>query len=83
MPAFDSTSTLGGVARAGTPAPVVQRLNAALAKMLEMPAVKAQFLQQGVYALPPTSPDKAAERLRDEVTRWQKVITEAGIESDS
>ncbi|MCA7085769.1 tripartite tricarboxylate transporter substrate binding protein [Cupriavidus sp. DB3] len=83
MPALDVSSTFGVLAPAGTPAPVVQRLNAALAKMLEMPAVKAQFLQQGVYALPPTSPDKAAERLRDEVTRWQKVITEAGIESDS
>ncbi|MCZ3099968.1 tripartite tricarboxylate transporter substrate-binding protein, partial [Acinetobacter baumannii] len=69
MPALDVSSTFGVLAPAGTPAPVVQRLNAALAKMLEMPAVKAQLLQQGVYALPATTPDKAAERLRDEVSR--------------
>ena len=83
MPSLDVSSTFGVLAPAGTPAPVIQRLNGALAKILEMPDVKAQFLQQGVYAAQATTPEKAAERLRDEVSRWQKVITDAKIQSDS
>ncbi|MGO4305578.1 tripartite tricarboxylate transporter substrate binding protein [Cupriavidus sp. RAF12] len=83
MPALDVSSTFGVLAPAGTPAPVVERLNAAIARMLEAPDVKDQFLKQGVYALSPTSPDKAADRLRTEVTRWEKVITDAQIKSDS
>jgi tripartite-type tricarboxylate transporter receptor subunit TctC len=82
MPALDVASTFGVLAPAGTPTAVIDRLNAALAKILETPDVKAQFLQAGVYALAPTSPDKAAERLRTEVTRWEKVITDAQIKSD-
>ncbi|KWR87220.1 Bug family tripartite tricarboxylate transporter substrate binding protein [Cupriavidus sp. IDO] len=83
MPTLDVSSTFGVLAPAGTPAPVVELLNAALARILAMPDVKAQFLKQGVYALPPTTPEKSAERLRTEVTRWEKVITDAHINSDS
>ncbi len=83
MPSLDVSSTFGVLAPAGTPAPVVERLSAALTRILAMPDVKAQFLKQGVYALPPTTPEKAAERLRIEVTRWEKVITDAHINSDS
>jgi tripartite-type tricarboxylate transporter receptor subunit TctC len=82
MSALDVSSTFGVLAPTGTPPAVVDRLNAALAKMLEAPDVKEQFLKQGVYALAPTSPDKAADRLRTEVSRWEKVITDAQIKSD-
>ncbi len=44
-------STFGVLAPSqARPAAVVERLNAALAKMLEAPDVKEQFLKQGVYA---------------------------------
>ncbi|QET05544.1 MULTISPECIES: Bug family tripartite tricarboxylate transporter substrate binding protein [Cupriavidus] len=83
MPQLEVASTFGVLAPAGTPAAIVERLNAAIAKMLDNPEVKEQFLKQGVYAAAPTSPDKSAERLRTEVSRWEKVITDAQIKSDS
>ncbi|CAG9181772.1 Bug family tripartite tricarboxylate transporter substrate binding protein [Cupriavidus pampae] len=83
MPQLEVASTFGVLAPTGTPPAIIERLNAAIAKMLENPEVKEQFLKQGVYAAAPTSPDKSAERLRTEVNRWEKVITEAQIKSDS
>lgn len=82
LPAVEVSSTFGVLAPAGTPAAIVERLNAALAKMVESPEVKEQFLKQGVYASPPTTPAKAAERVRLEVSRWEKVIKDANIKAD-
>ena len=70
------------LAPTATPAAIIDRLNAALAKILELPEVKEQFLRQGVYALPGTTLAKASERLRTEVSRWEKVITDARIKAD-
>ncbi len=82
LPGLEVSSTFGVLAPAGTPAAIVEHLNAALAKIVQSPEVKEQFLRQGVYALPPTTPAKAAERLRSEVSRWEKVIKEANIKAD-
>lgn len=79
---FEVVSNFGVLVPTGTPADIVARLNTELAKIMQNPEAKDQFLQQGVYALPPQAPDKAAERLRLEVTRWNKVITDAGIKAD-
>jgi tripartite-type tricarboxylate transporter receptor subunit TctC len=80
---FEVVSTFGVMVPQGTPPPVVQRLNAELAKIMQDAEAKEQMLGQGVYALAPQTPDKAAARLRDEVSRWAKVIGEAGIVSDN
>jgi len=79
---FDVTSTFGVLAPAGTPADVVARLNAEIGKIMQDPEAKEQFLQQGVYALQPQTPQQAAERLRAEVGRWAKVIDETGVKAD-
>ena len=69
LPAVEVSSTFGVLAPAGTPTAIAERLNAALAKIVESAVVKEQFLKQGVYALPPTTPAKAAERVPAEVSR--------------
>ena len=82
LPALEVSSTFGVLVPAGTPAAIVAQLNAALAKIVESPEVKEKFLAQGVYALPSTTPAKATEHLRTEVSRWEKVIKEANITAD-
>ena len=62
----------------GTPQPVIDRLSAELAKVLVQPEVKAKLLEQGVYA-EVTTPDQAAKRLADEVTKWAKIIKDANV----
>ena len=61
---------------------MVERLNAAVARMVTVAEVKEQFLGQGVYAAAPTTSAQSAERLNQEVERWAQVIAEANIKSD-
>jgi len=79
---FEVVSTFGVMAPAGTPADILARLNTELGKIMQDPAAKEQFLQQGVYALQPQTPPEASTRLKAEVTKWARVIDEAGIKAD-
>jgi len=81
-PAIEISSTFGVLAPAGTPAPIVAQLNAAMAKILESPEVKELLLKQGVFAAAPTSSAKASERLVAEVERWEKLIKKANITAE-
>ena len=82
LPTVEVSSTFGVLAPVATPKDILERLNAAMAKMVGMPDVKEQFLAQGVYAAPATTPEKSAERLAEEVARWAKVIADANIKAD-
>lgn len=82
LPRLEVSSTFGVLAPAGTPPATVERLNAALAKMVQMPEAREMLLKQGVYAAAPTSAAESTERIKTEIVRWEKVITEAHIKSD-
>lgn len=79
---FEVVSNFGVLVPTGTPPDVVARLNTELGKIMRDPAAREQMLQQGVYAFEPQTPAKAAERLQQEVTRWNKLIVDAGIKAD-
>ncbi|GAB3648223.1 Bug family tripartite tricarboxylate transporter substrate binding protein [Ramlibacter alkalitolerans] len=79
---FEVVSTFGVMAPAGTPADVLAKLNTEIGKIMQDPAAKEQFLQQGVYVLPPQTPAQAAERLNAEVGKWARVIDETGVKAD-
>ena len=82
MPALEVSSTFGVLAPVGTPMPIIDQLNSAIAKLLLNPEVKEAFLKQGVYAATPTKPKQSAELLAAEVKRWEKVIKEADIKAE-
>lgn len=81
LPGFDVSSMFGVLAPAGTPEPIVNRLNTELVKILQMPDVKEQLLKQGAFALS-TSPEQTKARIHKEVTQWAKVIQDANIQAD-
>lgn len=81
LPGFDVSSMFGVLAPAGTPEPIVNRLNTELVKILQMPDVKEQLLKQGAFALS-TSPEQTKARIHTEVTQWAKVIQDANIQAD-
>src|SRR5690606_4441502 len=63
---FNVSSLFGVMAPAGTPAPILERINKALLAGLAKQEVKEQLLQQGVYADPLTI-DASKTRLTAEV----------------
>jgi tripartite-type tricarboxylate transporter receptor subunit TctC len=78
---FEVSSTFGILAPAGTPKPIIERLNAELAQAVQFPDVKERLLQQGAFAAS-TTPEEAAKRIRAEIAMWAKVIDEARIKAD-
>lgn len=78
---FEVSSMFGIAAPAGTPAPIVAKLNAALKSILSQQDVKDSMLAQGVFATY-TTPEETAVALRDEVAKWAKVIREGNIQPE-
>ena len=81
IPGYEVSSLFGVLAPAGTPKPIIDRLNAEIQKILATPEAQEQLLQQGAYAVQ-TTPDQAAARVRQEIGMWAKVIKEANIKAD-
>lgn len=78
---FEVSSMFGVLAPAATPPAVIARLSAALKEVMATPEVKDALAAQGAAATY-TSPDEARAAIRDEVSRWSKIVREAGIKPD-
>jgi len=69
---------IGIAAPAGTPAPVVERLNAEFNKALASPEVKAKFASLGVDPVGGSSAE-FTQYVKADVERWAKIIKAANI----
>lgn len=81
LPGMDIALWYGVVAPAGTPAPIVQRLNAELVKILAMPDVRATLTEQGADVAG-GSPEDFAAFMAAESARWSTVVKGAGIKAE-
>src|ERR1700733_14776523 len=79
LPGFDATLTYGLLAPAGTPKPIVDRLNKELRAALADADVKKRIINEGGEPAPTTPAEHAAVIDREE-TKWSAVIRDAGIE---
>jgi tripartite-type tricarboxylate transporter receptor subunit TctC len=80
-PGMDIALWYGVVAPGGTPAPIVQRLNAELARILDMPDVRKSLTEQGADVQGGTAQDFEAF-MRSESARWSTVVKQAGIKPE-
>jgi tripartite-type tricarboxylate transporter receptor subunit TctC len=78
MSDFVVSGVYGLVAPAKTPKAVIDRVHAAAAKALKDPAVLARLATSGSQPIG-AGPDVFGKRIRDEIARWNKVLTEAGV----
>ena len=74
-------SHYGIVAPAGTPRPVVEKLNAALNAALANGEVKRRLAVEGAEALP-VSPDEYAADIAKEEAKWSEIIRKSGMKAD-
>jgi len=70
---YDATFWFGMLAPAGTPAPIIKRLNALLRDVLKEPNVVQTTRRQGLNPVP-SSPEELAALMKDELQRWREVI---------
>jgi tripartite-type tricarboxylate transporter receptor subunit TctC len=76
---FAVSSIYSLLAPAGTPAPVLDRLNRDMQAAVAQPEIRDRLLAQGVAPLPGT-PAETAGQLGNEVTRWARVIRDARLQ---
>jgi len=81
LPQFEMQSWQGVFAPAGTPRPVVERLGRELAAILALPAVQERLRSLGVEP-DGRGPDAFVAFQRDEITKWGRVIRDAGIQPE-
>jgi tripartite-type tricarboxylate transporter receptor subunit TctC len=77
VPGFDATIWLGLLAPPNTPREIVDKLNAAITKVLSEPAARKLMSSAGVDVATST-PEQFAELLKTEYDRWGKVVKETG-----
>lgn len=78
LPGFDVTSWNGMLAPAGTPPPIVARLNAEFNRLLSDPAIQEQMLGLGFEAVGGT-PQQFGDQISAETVRWAKVVKQIGM----
>ncbi|MCZ8313715.1 tripartite tricarboxylate transporter substrate binding protein [Phreatobacter sp.] len=81
LPGFDASQWYGLVAPAGTPAPVIDTLNAICRTTLSTPAMAARLEQEGADAMPST-PDGFASHIASELARWGAVARAANLKAE-
>ena len=80
LPGFDAVLTYGLVAPAGTPRPIIERLNKVLRDALATDEVKRRLAQEGAEPMP-TTPEEHAAIIDREETKWAAIIKSAGIQA--
>jgi len=78
---FEVTTWYGILAPAGTPRPVVKRLNAELVKIMHAPEMKEKLTATGTEPLTST-PEEFAAYIKREIAKWGDVIRKAGVKAD-
>lgn len=81
MPGYEFTSWMGVAVPAGTPAAIIQRLNAELVRALRTPGAQAWFELQGGEVVADL-PEAFAQAVRSEHARWREVIQDARIKAE-
>ena len=69
--------------RAGTPAPIVERLHASAMKALADPATRDRLTKAGCEVPPPRSPAEVLAMWKADYARYGKLVKEAGIKGES
>jgi tripartite-type tricarboxylate transporter receptor subunit TctC len=80
-PGFESTNWYAVFAPAGTPAPIVNRISAEIAKAIQLPDVREFMAREGADAVGST-PQEFAAFFKKEVDRYARVIQTANIRAD-
>jgi tripartite-type tricarboxylate transporter receptor subunit TctC len=81
LPNFDIGIWFGFFYPARTPKPIVERVNAELQKILDMPQVQSRIADMG-YSVAGGRPELLGKRIEDDTAKYRKLVQEAGIQLD-
>ena len=80
LPGFEAVLHYGLIAPAGTPRPIIDKLNVALRAALKDPEVHRHLAAEGAEPLA-TSPDEYAADINREETKWRALVKKSGAKA--
>jgi len=78
VPGFKNITWHSVLVPAGTPKPIVKRLNAELVKIVNLPDVKERFLGQGLTPVGST-PEQMSALIKEESMEYAKLVKQIGL----
>ena len=81
LPGYESVLHYGIVAPAGTPRPVIAKLNAAMREALKAPDTIERMATDGTESFPSTPEEYAADIDREEI-KWSAVVKKSGAKAE-
>lgn len=81
VPGFEASTWHGVLVTGGTPAPIVERLNSELNKILQMPDVRERLAGLGAEIVG-GSAKEFADHIRREIPKWAKVVKAINVQLD-
>ena len=80
-PPLESSTWVMFLAPAGTPRAIIDRLSQEADKAVNAPEIKGRFSEIGIDPVGGT-PEQTSKFLADEIAKWAKVITTAGVKAE-
>jgi len=81
IPGYEATTWYPVLTPAGTPRPIVEKLNTELNAIVRAPDMKERFQMLGIDAIGST-PEALASHIKAELRKWQKVVQLSGARVD-
>jgi tripartite-type tricarboxylate transporter receptor subunit TctC len=82
LPGYEAVTWFGLFATAGTPRPIIDKINAEVRNILAEPAFREKFLAPQMFEPMGSSPEQFADYIKAETQKWAKVIREAKLKID-
>ncbi|MDB5809562.1 MAG: putative exported protein, partial [Betaproteobacteria bacterium] len=81
LPGYEARGWNGILAPAGTPKPIIDRLNKEIVRIVRSPEFAQNLTNEGAFAMGNT-PEEFAAVIRADMKKWSGVIKEAGIKRE-
>jgi tripartite-type tricarboxylate transporter receptor subunit TctC len=81
VPSYESVNWWGIVAPAGTPAPIIEKLHAALSKAQDNPEAQKYFDNEGAVIVR-MSTEEFGKYMVSEMNKWEQVVKKGGIKAE-
>jgi len=81
VPGYEATIWLGLMAPAGTPRPILEKLNAEVNKIINAPDVRETWGKQGAVPMG-MSVDEFGKFLHEDIAKWSKLVKATGMKVD-
>ena len=78
---YEAVIWLGFMAPAGTPKPIVDKLNAEIRRIVATPEIKAAWDKQGAVAMSMT-PEEFGRFMREDIEKWSRIVKISGAKPD-